>query len=309
MHRQDALIATVSCGAPLRRPDRHRAPRRSVLAGLAVLAAVALGSATSPAFAESGEVYDRNDHGQSVGYVSTGTGQDTRAAQWQDGKLTELATLGGSHSYAYDINNRGQTIGVAFTPDGQGHAVLWQPDGTLITLGTLGGIYSSASHINDLGQVIGYSLTADGQRHAFAWQDGAMTDLSAAVGGDVTVSGINELGQVTGETRGSNGQSQAFIAELTSAAPTLGGGPGTGNAVGNPNTGNNGNTRSNGNAGGNAGGNGNAGGAGGNPIGGSYGGVNPAATPELGSLALFGSGALGMAGYALTRLRAGRRRP
>jgi hypothetical protein len=32
-----------------------------------------------------------------------------------------------------------------------------------------------------------------------------------------------------------------------------------------------------------------------------------AQTPELGSVALFGSGALGMAGYALMRLRAGRR--
>ena len=41
------------------------------------------------------------------------------------------------------------------------------------------------------------------------------------------------------------------------------------------------------------------------PIGG---GVNIAATPELGSLTLFGTGAAGMAGYALARLRAGRRR-
>jgi hypothetical protein len=34
--------------------------------------------------------------------------------------------------------------------------------------------------------------------------------------------------------------------------------------------------------------------------------LDPAATPELGSLVLFGSGAAGFAGYALTRLRAGR---
>lgn len=33
-----------------------------------------------------------------------------------------------------------------------------------------------------------------------------------------------------------------------------------------------------------------------------------AQTPELGSMALFGSGAVGMAGYVMTRLRAGRRR-
>ncbi len=44
----------------------------------------------------------------------------------------------------------------------------------------------------------------------------------------------------------------------------------------------------------------NSGGGGGTPP------VDPAATPELGSLALFGTGAAGFAGYALTRLRAGR---
>jgi hypothetical protein len=36
--------------------------------------------------------------------------------------------------------------------------------------------------------------------------------------------------------------------------------------------------------------------------------VDPAATPELGSLVLFGSGAVGMAGYALNRVRLRRRR-
>jgi hypothetical protein len=35
--------------------------------------------------------------------------------------------------------------------------------------------------------------------------------------------------------------------------------------------------------------------------------VDPAATPELGSLVLFGSGAASLAGYTLTRLRARRR--
>jgi hypothetical protein len=55
-----------------------------------------------------------------------------------------------------------------------------------------------------------------------------------------------------------------------------------------------GNQGSNGNAGGN--GNGNA-----------FSPPSVAATPELDSLALFGTGAMGMAGYALMRIRAGRR--
>jgi hypothetical protein len=56
----------------------------------------------------------------------------------------------------------------------------------------------------------------------------------------------------------------------------------------------------NGNGGGNGNGNGNAGGNGNNP-------PSLSATPELSSLALFGTSAAGMAGYALIRLRAGRR--
>jgi hypothetical protein len=43
-----------------------------------------------------------------------------------------------------------------------------------------------------------------------------------------------------------------------------------------------------------------------NRLGGGVPAVNPAATPELGSLLLYGSGAAGIAGYAWTRLRAGR---
>ncbi len=36
--------------------------------------------------------------------------------------------------------------------------------------------------------------------------------------------------------------------------------------------------------------------------------IFPSATPELGSIALFGAGAAGIAGYVLARARAGRRR-
>ena len=80
--------------------------------------------------------------------------------------------------------------------------------------------------------------------------------------------------------------------------------------TGNPGRGQNGNSGG-GSPGGNLGG-GNPGGGnlgGGNPVGGNPGGggaVDPAATPELGSLILFGSGAAGLAGYAWTRRRAGR---
>jgi len=61
----------------------------------------------------------------------------------------------------------------------------------------------------------------------------------------------------------------------------------------------------NGNGNGNAGGNGN--GNGGNGNGGNISPPSLAATPELDSLALFATGAAGIAGYGLMRIRAGRR--
>jgi hypothetical protein len=71
-----------------------------------------------------------------------------------------------------------------------------------------------------------------------------------------------------------------------------------------------------GNPGGGNPGGGNPGGGnpgGGNPGGGNPGGgalpINPADTPELGSLILFGGGALGLAGYAVGWRRAHRRPP
>jgi probable HAF family extracellular repeat protein len=264
-----------------------------VLAAMGLAAAIALGPGAPQALGQSPadlppnvELNDVNDRGQGVGFAFTASGQDARAVRWQDGKLTELATLGGSYSYAYDVNNLGQAVGVAFTPDGRGHAVLWQPDGAIITLGTLGGLYSSATHINDLGQITGYSLTSDGQQHAFVYQRGSMVDLSAVVGGEVTLTGIDELGQVSGVSETASG-SQPFVWQdgLVSS-------PGQPDPISAAGLGNS----SPGFLGALA------------PSGGLTNGASPAQTPELGSLALFGSGAMGVAGYALTRLRAGRRR-
>jgi hypothetical protein len=78
-----------------------------------------------------------------------------------------------------------------------------------------------------------------------------------------------------------------------------GNGNGNGNGQGQgQDQGNGGNGNGQGNGNGNGQGNGNANGQG----------IVLANTPELDSLVLFGAGALGLAGYALTRARAARRR-
>ena len=97
-------------------------------------------------------------------------------------EVTDLGTLGGTHSVALGVNKAGQVVGDSTTapdqePSGPGtHAFLWD-DGTMTDLGTLGGEKSQAQDINDAGQIIGSAETADGTTRAFLWDDGEMTDL------------------------------------------------------------------------------------------------------------------------------------
>jgi len=48
-----------------------------------------------------------------------------RAFVWQNGRATDLGTLGGQQSAAIDINDQGQIVGWATTNTGRKHAVLW----------------------------------------------------------------------------------------------------------------------------------------------------------------------------------------
>jgi probable HAF family extracellular repeat protein len=78
-----------------------------------------------------------NEKGQIIGSVTRTSGSDpgvyiprgdfseARAFVWEDGKMTDLATLGGRESGAVSINERNQIVGWATTRTGRKHAVLW----------------------------------------------------------------------------------------------------------------------------------------------------------------------------------------
>lgn len=127
-----------------------------------------------------------------------GAGASSHGFIWDNGKYTDLGTLGGTYSWATKINDNGYIIGQSTTELGYDyHGFIWH-DGTMTDLGTLGGYgasndssplgaYSSeVTGINNSEQVIGNSLLVGGKtQHGFIWQDGTMTDLGT-LGGDFT---------------------------------------------------------------------------------------------------------------------------
>lgn len=118
----------------------------------------------------------------------------SHAVVWENGKITDLGSLGGDTAQATGINAAGQIVGGSTLKPGQfqygpgNHAVLWV-DGKSTDLGTLAkGEFSLAVNINATGQIVGYAsheagdLTGDiGQLHAVLWNDGEILDLNEAI--------------------------------------------------------------------------------------------------------------------------------
>lgn len=154
---------------------------------------------------EEGRIYASsgiNEHGQIVGQ-SLRDGQGSTAFLWQDGKVTDLGTLGGNRSSATAINERGMVIGWSTVAGGSlsnAHAFVWQA-GTLQDLGNLGGQPTRAYGLNASGQIVGYSSDAAGRPVAFVWENGRMASLNELVdpasGWRLTVANaINDHGQI-----------------------------------------------------------------------------------------------------------------
>jgi probable HAF family extracellular repeat protein len=127
---------------------------------------------------------------------------------WQNGRMTELATLGGSSSGAYGINDAGLIVGVsAVAGDLSNRAVTWQ-NGSIRDLGTLGGRHSSAIDVNSRGQIAGYSTLSEDDdlvSHAFLYTGGVMRDLGTLGGDSSYAYAMNDRGHVVGVSYGPTG--------------------------------------------------------------------------------------------------------
>jgi probable HAF family extracellular repeat protein len=119
---------------------------------------------------------------------------------WENGKMIDLKTLGGTCALAYALNNHGQVIGQANLPnDTESHPFLWEK-GVMKDLGTLGGSYGYAGWLNDSGQVVGAATNpGDEALLAFLWNDDAITNLGTLNGDTCSAAdAVNSAGQAVG---------------------------------------------------------------------------------------------------------------
>jgi probable HAF family extracellular repeat protein len=132
---------------------------------------------------------------------------------WDNGTMTDLGSLGGTHAEAQCTNNRGQVIGWSNLPgDSIRHAFLWQ-HGHMKDLGTLGGPLSEVWGINDSGEIAGSAdLPTPGLHDAVVWRNGRMHDLGTLPGDPCSRAyGLNARGQVVGTSTSCKATLHAFV--------------------------------------------------------------------------------------------------
>jgi probable HAF family extracellular repeat protein len=155
-----------------------------------------------------------NERGQIVGQSYTGSsippptpsctqqeGLTLHGFLWENGKMVDLGTLGGSCAGTFALNSRGQVVGqAALAGDQTLHPYIWDRKRGIKDLGTLGGTYGWAGGINDPGAVVGTATNQGDQALlAFLWKDGVISNLGTLPGNACSLTdAINSAGQIVG---------------------------------------------------------------------------------------------------------------
>jgi probable HAF family extracellular repeat protein len=134
---------------------------------------------------------------------------------WENGRMLDLGSLGGTLTFGQCANNRGDVIGESTLPGNLvNHAFLWHR-GRIKDLGTLGGDNSEAIWMNDSGVIVGSAdLPAPDIHDAVRWKRGQILDLGT-VDGDACSRGraINSRGQIVGGSSDCHNFLHAFVWE------------------------------------------------------------------------------------------------
>ena len=170
--------------------------------------------------------------------LATRTGKRCLGFRWEDGVMTRLRTLGGTHRFATGTNNLGQTVGWAENnvhdptcvepQELQFRAVVWGPGDDpqirqLRPLPGTGDTVTAATALNDFGQVVGISGICDqavgrlSAIHSVLWEHGRPIEIGD-LGGVAwnTPMAISQRGDVVGFANasaadGSNFNPRAFL--------------------------------------------------------------------------------------------------
>ena len=143
----------------------------------------------APSQAAGSKAVAVNNSGVVVGQANT-TVQATHAVAWSQGMVTDLGTLGGSHSFAKALNNRGIIVGYSDTESGQPHAAIWArvgaPPQDLNTLVTPNAserfVLTEATGINDSCTIVGNGVVR-GNTNELVAVVLRLTDASLCVNG------------------------------------------------------------------------------------------------------------------------------
>jgi probable HAF family extracellular repeat protein len=153
--------------------------------------------------------YGMNELGQVFGFsYTTSTPSPTTGVPtqdpfvWENGKMWDIGTLGGTSGISLFINNMGQVVGNSnLVGDQTSHAFVWDKKNGLRDLGTLPAqSFSIAWWINDQGEIVGNSDFFNGG-HAILWKNGKTIDLGL-LSGDCSseATAINSRGQIVGNS-------------------------------------------------------------------------------------------------------------
>lgn len=160
--------------------------------------------------------WDVNDAGQVAGvsYTSAVPNPVTKLPPsavflWQNGKMRDLGSLGGSvptFGGIDGLNSHGEIAGESYLRgDKTERAFLWNGK-RMIDLGTLGGFNGGANAINAEGDVAGWAELADGSFNGALWRDGKVIDLPPVDGAPSSYAeGLNDKDQAVGAAVDSQG--------------------------------------------------------------------------------------------------------
>jgi probable HAF family extracellular repeat protein len=176
---------------------------------------------------------DINNAGQVVGWYDSASSWSDHGFFWQNGKMTDIASIcapmpfpprinnagqvvGNCNTtgilwknktttnlpltYAYDINDAGTVVGMLDSP------VAWNQQDGINHLGTLGSFFGNAQGINNQGSLVAVASANVYEPHTFLWKNSTPNDIGTLFyPSSLPPARINNKEQIVGTTIGQSG--------------------------------------------------------------------------------------------------------